>query len=81
MVLHQRVDLAVLPLLDLVDLRLAAKVKFVSQRPHLLLVLVLNLIHLSHKVTSLLREFLVLFLVMCECKLKLFGKLKVFGKF
>lgn len=42
-ILHQRVDLAVFPLLDLVDFCLPAQVKLITQHPHLLLILGLNL--------------------------------------
>ena len=45
MVAHQRVDLAVLALLDLVDLRLPPQLQLLPQLPHLLLVLVLDFCH------------------------------------
>ena len=61
-VLHERVDLSVLAFLDLVYLRLASQVEFVSQRSHLLLVLVFNLVRLSYKVVPLLGQQHVLLL-------------------
>ena len=61
-VLHQRVDLSVLAFLDLVYLRLASQVEFVSQSSHLLLVFVFNLVRLSYKVVPLFRQQHVLLL-------------------
>lgn len=62
MVLHQGVDLTVLPLLDLMDLSLPPQVQLISQSSHLLLVLRLNLPCLALKVPPQFRDLLIIFL-------------------
>ena len=59
-VLHQGVDLAVLALLNLVDLRLAPQVQFVAQRAHLAFVLEFDLPRLPLEVRAKVRDRLVL---------------------
>mmetsp|Transcript_67360 Transcript_67360/g.140348 ORF Transcript_67360/g.140348 Transcript_67360/m.140348 type:complete len:242 (+) Transcript_67360:666-1391(+) len=76
MLLHQLVDVEILPLLHLVDLQLPPTVKLVAQRFHLLVILVLQLLCLLFEVCPQVRNLLVMALLQTSyellmCKLEL----------
>ena len=55
-VLHQSIDLTVLALFNLVDLRLATQVQFVAKSAHFALVLLFDLLRLTFEVVAQLRH-------------------------
>ena len=59
-VLHQRIDLPILTLLNLMDFCLAPQIQLISQGPHLLFIFALNFAGLSFKVVPQLCDLLIM---------------------